>query len=109
MSDSTYIDRHGAPLTLAQWIAVCRVGGIGMVLADTVVPTPAGHDVQIRTMWFGIVIPELDVRAFGTGCCAGGNIWQDMEQYDTEADALAGHTRWVENFSDFRDFSGAAQ
>ncbi len=96
MNQPRLVDPHGQAVNLARWIRLCQAAGIGEVLAETTVPLLGGEgDVIIRTKWFGMVIPELDVGPFSTAARLGhGGAWWDLEQYDTEQQAAAGHTRW---------------
>lgn len=91
----TYIDPTGAEITVDEWIKFCRAGGIGFVLQDSWLPTARG-DLLIRTCFFGTVFPECDVRPFGTSRSYSPlGVFTQLEQYDTQEDALRGHTRWL--------------
>ena len=93
---SRYIDEDGNPITIQQWMDLIQGGGVGYALVTALVPLASGKDAEVTTRWFGTVFPEVDAKPFGTGISTDGGIsWGELEQYDTKAEALEGHERWV--------------
>lgn len=91
-----YVDRLGRRINVTQWADLCAEHGVGVSIAEQTVPHPQLGDLMVRTKWLGTVIPELDVQPWGTAVrVQPAGPWQELEQYDSEAAALAGHTRWV--------------
>ncbi len=90
-----FVGVDGKEISTDEWIKLCRTGGIGFVIAEQWLPTPGG-DTLIKTCFFGIVLPEAGVRAFGTAKSQSPHgMFTELEQYDTHDEALAGHHKWV--------------
>lgn len=86
---SIYYDREGKPLTMSEWASAFET-------REHVGKTEAAPGVDVSTVWLG-----LD-HNYGGGppmifetMVFGGPLDQDCERYHTEAEALAGHERWV--------------
>ena len=95
----TYSDENGNSLTLAQWAAMQHAHSMGKVLAIDLVSRD-GAQVTVKTMWFGLTVPALNVKPFGTAVSEGR--WSEVAQYDTKAEALAGHRAIIEQYAQAR-------
>ncbi len=88
-----YVNPDGVDITREEWAVVARDLGVGVLLAESVVPGP-DCDLTVRTVWLGLECPAIGVRAFGTAYSRTGTQgpWVQVEQYDTRAAAERGHT-----------------
>lgn len=82
-----FYDRQGNPISVEQW---------GEMFEDyrgrTVAVTDIGDALSVRTMWLGHVEPgDPCARMFGTVLLRDGHFLAELEVYDTEQQAAAGH------------------
>lgn len=82
-----FFGRDGEPISLNEWGA--RFETDRTILAD---PLDGGR--TLRTVWLGFVEPSiLEARMFGTAIMDAGRFVAEVELYDTQDDARAGHAR----------------
>jgi len=101
---ATFVDLDGQPIDAMAWGKLfedCKSSG-GFILAETVYETPVGR-VILRTAWGGLNIPGM-VRPWGTASAVSSTgPWNELEEYDTQEDALVGHARWTERLASERE------
>ncbi len=95
MSGTAYFDRQGKPITVDEWARRRDDESYGVLAEEHV------GDVVIKTIWLGLNVYFSDPPAglFGTGVCTAGK-WEEVETYDTEAEALRGHQHHVKTRRD---------
>lgn len=88
---SGYFDRNGVPMSQAAWMLKFNDWEYKRVAVDEV------GGVTVSTVWLGLN------HQWGDGpphifesMVFGGEFDQDCDRYSTEAEALAGHARFVE-------------
>ena len=97
---STYYDREGKPITIAQWSELFQDGN--RVAYGEV--TFQGHELHVSTVWLGIdhsfgrgALQLFETMIFGDVPFNG-----DLRRYSTEQQALAGHRQTMEALADGR-------
>lgn len=85
---------HHAPIDEERWLGLATTFGIGLVLAETTLPSLLG-DMMLRTVWLGVSTDDGSVKAYRTLRQVLGRGWCSLQEYEDEADARAGHMRWV--------------
>lgn len=83
-----YFDMDGQPIDLLEW---------GRRMGDMDARTVALDDIPngtLRTVWLGFVDHSSCARLFGTAAKRDNIV--ELEQYDTKAEALAGHQRHLD-------------
>lgn len=89
---SRYYDRAGNQIDVNQWIALSSEEYKRVALSEGVVP-----GVVVSTVWLGLDLGYGDGPPFIFETMVfGGAHDEEQERYSTEADALAGHARWVD-------------
>jgi hypothetical protein len=87
-----FVDRKGVEISLLQWGRL-REDQSYRIVRHSHVPTPQRTVIHISTVWHGLV-PDWHGgdRAFGTAVMTPeGKFIEEIDQYDTEAEAIAGH------------------
>ena len=83
----TYTDPDGAPIDVVKWASLHEVGGYGLVLAQ--------HSIGgtiVRTKWFGLTVPELDLTPFGVAVATDPDgPWHHRHNAHSKPEALALH------------------
>lgn len=94
---SKYYDKQGKPLlTVEAWGILFENRAYQRLALDEF--EVGGVPVKVSTVWLGMdhrMGPEGPPIIFET-MVFGGRYDEEQEQYATEAEALAGHARWLE-------------
>lgn len=97
----SFVDMDGNPMSVRAW-AMAYEDYRGRTLAEQEIIGRSGSDLvgaglrtEIRTMWTGVIDGQ---RPFGTTVGAGADL-RVLQEYDSKAEALAGHQRWVDELS----------
>lgn len=90
-----YYGLDGEPLTAGEWGEIF-VNLAAKTIAKTGLTKPNGEDVEVLTVWEGVVLPDKP-WTFYTACRHGTAIdWVTVGQYKTKELALEGHGKIVQ-------------
>lgn len=98
-----FVDFDGQPITMAQWMLLLPPAAqqIEVVLASDEWDSPIdGQHRTLRTIYIGVIVPELGITPFGTGIKVGDNPWVAVSRAaTTKTEALAEHRRLHAGFT----------
>lgn len=92
-----YFNRAGKPISSDEWSRLHRDMSYRRIGRDEIPDDGSGQAAEVSTVWLG-----MD-HGFGAGHAPiifetlvfGGRLANEGERYTTEAEAIAGHAKWV--------------
>ena len=98
-----YYDRQGNPIDLLQWTELFKDKEYRVVSQQYLDP-----NLLVSTVWLGLnhsftgEVPEIfETMVFGNKDQNGFRVDLDMERYATEAEAIAGHRRFMVKYTQY--------